>query len=388
VARRKRGNYEGSITKRKDGRWQGAVTVGRDPDTGKPVRKFVYGRTRQEVAEKVNKLLAETQAGLVLPKGKTTFGEWLDTWLNAYKKPDVRQTTWENYEMIIRRHLKPALGKVPLEKLRPEQFQKLYLKKQEEGLSSRTIRLIHTVAHASLKQAVELDYLARNPADGARPPRMEKKELQILTREELQRFLEAARGHRLFAAFHLLIGSGMRRGEVLGLRWQDIDLKAGTVTVNQTLVKVNSGVAFHEPKTRSGRRRIPLPRDVVKSLRAWQVRWKEERLKLGPYWPHTDLVFPSEVGTPIQPRNFFRTFKQVLRKAGLPETVTIHSLRHTYATLLLEAGEHPKVVQELLGHSSITMTLDLYSQVSPGLKERAVKTLDQIFRTKTKTPSS
>lgn len=178
----------------------------------------------------------------------------------------------------------------------------------------------------------------------------------------------------------------MRRGEVLGLRWQDVDLEARTVTVSQTLVAAREGAAFQEPKTKSGSRRIPLPSEVVKSLKSWCTRWKEKRLKLGPDWPQTGLVFPSEAGTPINPRNFLRTFKQVVAKAGLPETVTIHSLRHTYATLLLEVGEHPKLVQELLGHSSISVTLDTYSKVMPGLKERVAEKLDRIL--KAKSPSS
>ncbi|MBC7107125.1 MAG: site-specific integrase, partial [Firmicutes bacterium] len=333
---KKRGNNEGCITRRKDGRWQGAVIVGRDPETGGYVRKFFYGRTRQEVADKVNRALAEVQAGLVSPKGgRVTLGEWLRTWLEVFKKPHVRQTTWENYEVIVRRHVPDKLAATPLEKLRAEELQKLYLAKEKEDLAPRTIRLLHVVIHAALKQAVKLGYVARNVADAATPPRVERREIQVLTEEEVGRFLEAARGYRLFPAFHLLVGSGLRRGELLGLRWQDVNLEAGTVTVERSLVATRTGPVFQEPKTRSGRRTVPLPRPVVRSLKAWRVRWKEERLKLGPDWPHTDLVFPTEVGTPIHPRNFLRAFKQVLAKAGLPETITVHAIRHTYATLLL-----------------------------------------------------
>lgn len=377
---KKRGNNEGCITRRKDGRWQGAVTIGRDPESGELIRKFFYGRTRREEAEKVAKALAEVQAGMVSPKGgKVTFGEWLRTWLETYKRPHVRQTTWENYETIVRKHVPEKLAATPLEKVRAEELQNLYLAKEKEGLSARTVRLLHVVIHAALKQAVKLGYVPRNVADATTPPRVRRKEIRVLTREDVGRFLDAARGHRLFAAFHLLVGTGVRRGEVLGLRWQDVDLDAGAVTVERSLVASRSGLIFQEPKTKSGRRRIPLPRDVVKSLKARRVRWKEERLKLGPDWPHTDLVFPSEAGTPIHPRNFLRAFKLVLQKAGLPGTVTIHALRHTYATLLLEAGEHPKVVQEILGHSSITVTLDTYSKVMPGLKERAAEKMDRIL---------
>lgn len=375
----RRGNREGTIYKHKRGFWCGQVTLGYNPETGKPVRKTFYGKTRQEVAEKLTRALREAQIGLLTPREKMNLAQWLNLWLDLYKKPILRTTTYERYAGLIKNHIVPTLGSLPLEKLRPEQIQSFYLEKEKEGLSGRSVQFIHVVLHGALKQAVKLGYLPYNPCERTQPPKAKAREIRILTKEELERFLSCAREHRLYPAFFLLATTGLRRGELLGLRWQDVDLERGTITVNQNLVSLNRGVAFQEPKSKAGGRSIPLLPEAVEVLKEWRKKWLEEKLKLGPGWPDCDLVFPSEVHTPIYPRNFTRVFYEILKKANL-SGVTIHSLRHTYATLLLEAGEHPKVVQELLGHSSITMTLDTYSKVVPGLKERAVEKLGGLLK--------
>lgn len=370
---KRRGNREGSIYKRSDGRWCGAVTLGYNPKTGQAIRKYIYARTRQEVAEKLAKILPQVNAGLVSPE-RYTLGSWLSTWLEVYKKPVLRPTTFERYECLIRRHIVPALGNTPLEKLRPELLQRFYLEKQKEGLSGRSIEFIHVVLHGALEQALRLGYVARNVCDCVSPPRKKTREIKVLTKEELERFLEVAKKHRLYPAFYLLATTGLRRGELLALRWSDVDLERGTITVNRSLTTLNRGFIVQEPKTKSGKRTIPLLPEAVEILKEWRKKWLEEKLALGPDWPGTDLVFPSEVHTPIYPRNFLRTFRNICKEAHIKD-LTIHGLRHSFASFLLASGENPKVVQELLGHASISLTLDTYSKVLPGLKEQAVMKL-------------
>jgi len=370
----RRGNNEGSIYRRKDGTWCGAVSSGRDRE-GNPIRKYVYGKTRQEVSNKLVKLLQDYQVGLLPTQGKkVTFGQWLWTYLNLYKKPQIRETTYELYSNILKNHLPTYLASLPLEKVRPEDLQRLFLEKE-----GRTMQILRNFIHGALKQAMRLGYVPRNVAEATTPPRNKKKEVQVLSREDIKKFIASSQDHRLFPAFFLLLTTGLRRGELLGLQWSDVDLERGTITVSRSLIYLKGKFIFQEPKTKGSSRTIPLPEVTQEVLKEWKRKWLEERMALGANWPKTDLVFPTEVHTPINPRNFGRTFKDLLKKAELSPTITIHGLRHTYATLLLSAGEHPKVVQELLGHSSITITMDTYSKVAPGLKEKAVEKLNAIL---------
>jgi integrase len=372
----RRGNREGTICKRKDGRWCGAVTVGYNPKTGKPIRKFLYGKTRQEVAEKLARILPQVNTGLVSPE-KYTLGDWFHIWLEYYKRPGIRKSTYERYAHFAQNHILPALGKLHLERLRPEVLQGFFAEK--EGFAPNTVKFIYVILHSALEKAVELGYLPRNPADCVSLPKRRQKEIRILSPQEMQHFLSCARKHRLYPAFLLLASTGMRRSEVLGLRWQDVDLEKGLVTVNQVLIPLIRGIGFEEPKTKQSRRTIPLLPEVVEELREWRKRWLEERMGLGPDWPETDLVFPSEVHTPLLPRNFTRVFHAICREARL-ENFTIHGLRHSFASYLLAKGVHPKVVSEVLGHSSITITMDTYSKLIPGLKEMAVEKLRDLFK--------
>jgi integrase len=359
------------------------VVVGYDPATGKPKRVTVYGDTRKEVQEKVLALSNERQQGGFLNPEQVTLGEWLDRWPNDYMRPPrVRQTTWEQYEYAARCHIKPVLGGIKLRKLLPAYIQKLYRTKIEEGRSPQTVKIMHVVLHESLDQAVKEGLILRNPTEATTPPRVTRPEIRVLQEEEMTRLLEIAARTRLYAAVLVLLGTGLRRGEVLGLKWSDVDLEAGTLTVNRSLVHTRRGPAEHEPKTAKGRRTVPIPGEALKALKAWRIRQAEERLRLGSGYRNEGWVFATKIGTPVYPKNFHRYFKWLLAKAGLPEDITIHTLRHTYATMLLKAGEHPKVVQELLGHASIVMTLDTYTHMVPGLKERAAETVNAILKEK------
>lgn len=383
---KKRGHGEGTIYRRKDGRWIAQITVDYDPKTGKTRRVTLYGKTRQQVQAKLDELRRQLQEGLFVEPNKITLGQWLDRWMRVYQKPKVAPTTYEMRQRLIQRHILPALGDVPLVKLRPSDLQELYTAKLDAGLSSQTVRHIHNILNPALKQAMREGLIARNVAQAVSPPKLVRtQEMRPLTREEVRQFLTAIRGDRLFAAFFLEMATGLRRGELLGLKWEDLDLTKGTLQVRRSLVRIRqddgrSKLVFREPKTAKSRRLIPLPEEAVKVLKEHRRRQAEERLRLGSLYQDHGLVFCTEDGRPIGPRNFIRRCTALLRKAGVEHT-RFHNLRHTFATLLLEMDEHPKVVQEILGHSRITQTLDTYSHILPGLKERAAAKMNDILKT-------
>ncbi len=376
--RKKRGPGEGSIYRRKDGRWCAQVRL-----EGK--RETLYGKTFEEVRERLEALKASVKQGWRPEQGRATFGAWLRRWLKVYKEPVLRRSTYESYEEAIRLRLEPLLGDVPVHKLRPEHLQELYNELLEQGLSPRTVQICHCVARQALKQAVREGLVPRNVAELVSPPASRRKAARALTVEEQAGLLEAAREERIFPAVLLMLAGGLRVGEVLGLTWRDVDFRAGGVYVRRSLRRTRRGLEFTEPKSAASRRFVPLPKSVLEELRAWKRRQAEERLVLGAEWRGEDLVFTSTSGGPLEPRSLHRVFRRVLRRAGL-EGVRPHDLRHTFATRLLEAGEHPKVVQELLGHSQISVTLDTYSHVMPELKRRAVEKLEGLLALKTKKP--
>jgi integrase len=379
---KKRGNNEGSISKRKDGLWQAAITTGRDPTTGKLKRATFYAKTRKEAAEKLSKALRDKAQGAFAAPHKLTLGEWLDTWLWEYKKPKLRPITFDSYEMLVRRHLKPALGHIPLRDLRPEHLQRFYNEKAREGFSARTVRYLHTTLHSTLAQAEKNQLVVRNVSKLTEPPSEARKEMRTLSLTQVaDTLLPAIKDNRLYAAIFLLFMAGLRRGELLALRWRDIDLKEGVLQVRQTLVSArnhNEGrtqIVFSNPKTPQSRRTIPIPEECLIALKQHKVRQAEDRLMLGPAYEDYGLVFCQPDGRPIDPRNFNRQFSRVLQEAGLPH-IRLHDSRHTFATLLLEQGISPKTVQTMLGHSSAKITLDIYSHVTLDLEKQAAAKLN------------
>ncbi|MDK2881930.1 MAG: hypothetical protein PWP58_266 [Bacillota bacterium] len=376
----KRGNGEGSVWQRKNGTWAGLLTVGRD-ETGKLRRISFSGKSQREVLQKIAQARAEMRQGIFVEPSKLTVGEWLETWLREYKRPALRQEVYENYEMIIRVHLKPTLGGVLLQALRPEMVQHLYNEKAASGLSPATVRKIHQVLHGALKQAVRNQLVARNVSEATTLPKLRQtREVRALTLEEQERFLKALEGNRLATAFKVLLGTGLRRGELLALTWRDVDLANATLTVRQSLVRVKGKLLLQEPKTKTSRRTIPLPDDLVAELKAHKARQNQERLKAGPAYEDNNLVFANELGQPLDPRSFNRWFYEIRNKAGLPKDVNLHALRHTYATRLLERGVSLKVIQRLMGHSKFDVTADIYSHVAPELERQAVAILDDLFK--------
>jgi len=374
----RRGANEGSIYQRKsDGKWVGVLHIGYDVD-GKRRRRVFYGERRPDVSSQLTAAQRKVDEGLPLPSERLTVAAFLVRWL-ATIKPALRPNTYRRYEQFVRMHISPALGRITLTKLTPDQLQELYAAKLEAGLSPTTVRHLHAAAHKALKQATRWGLVARNVATVVEVPRMVRHEMATLTPEEAQRVIEAARGERLGAVYTLALTTGMRRGELLGLRWRDVDLERGAVQVRASLQWTKEGPAFAEPKTERSRRQITLAKIAIDTLRAHRLAQAEERLRRGPAWEDNDLVFANEVGRPVYPNNMVRrSFEPLLKRAGV-RRVRFHDLRHSAATLLLAEGVHPKIVSEMLGHSQIAMTLDLYSHVTPTMQRQAADAMDVVL---------
>src|SRR5215210_6610202 len=375
---KKRGNGEGSIYQRKDGRWVGQYTV----HTAKgPKYCYIYGKTRKEVAEKLTKRIADRDSGLIFDAGKMTLGEYLDRWLSDSVKGTVRVSTYERHEAIIRLHIKPSIGRVGLKKLTPAHVRSLYREKLDSGLlAPATVRKIHSTLHKALSQAVSDGIVPRNAAD-VKAPRPTPEEMRPLSEDEARAFLETAResGDRFEALYVLAITTGLRRGELLGLRWKDVDLQSSVLRVGHALVREGGRYRLGETKTKRGHRSIRLTSKALSALGTHRKRQLEERMRLAGLYEDHDLIFTTQRGTPLNPENLVkRSFKPLLEWAGLP-SIRFHDLRHTCATLLLGRGVHPKLVQELLGHATISMTLDTYSHFLPSMGDQTAGAMGHAF---------
>jgi integrase len=374
---KKRGNGEGSIYRRRDGRWVGQYLV---HTANGPQYRYLYGKTRAVVAEKLTRAMADRDSGLIFDAGKVTVGDYLDRWLADTVKGTVRTSTYERNEEIVRLHIKPSLGRVGLKKLTPTHVRGLYSEKLDSGLAPATVRRIHSTLHKALSQAVSDGIVPRNAAH-VKAPRPAPEEIRPLSEDEARAFLDAARqsGERFEALYVLAITTGLRRGELLGLRWDDADLEFGTLRVGRALVREGGRHTLGETKTRRGRRQINLTPRTVNALKKHRKKQLEEKMKLAGLYKDHGLIFASGVGTPVNPENLVkRSFKPLLKKAGLPE-IRFHDLRHTCATLLLSRGVHPKLVQELLGHATIAMTLDTYSHYLPSMGDQAAGAMGNAF---------
>ena len=370
---KRRGNGEGSINRRKDGRWMGRHTV---YTADGPKQRAVYGRTRVEVAEKLTKAMSDRDGGLVFDAGSLTVGEYLERWLSNSVRDTVRQRTYEGYEHMVERHISPTLGRVKLKSLTPAHVRALYRERLDSGLSARTVQYAHTTLNKALKQAVADGLIPRNAAASVKPPRPRRSEIKPLGPKQVRALFDAVSGHRLEALYAVAVTAGLRKGELLGLRWEDVDLERGMLQVRRVLSEARSGRIFEAPKSGKGRQ-IRLTQGTAKALRAHRKRQLEERMEKAGLWQEEGLVFPSEVGTPLSARNLQRHFKSVLKRAGLPGTTRFHDLRHTCATLLLRQGVHVKYVQELLGHADVALTLNVYSHVLPDMGDAAASAMEE-----------
>jgi integrase len=306
--------------------------------------------------------------------------EYFQRWLKDSVKGNVRPITFESYERLVRVHMVPALGHVKLKALSPAHLQGFYRDRLDAGLSPCTVQRLHAVIHRALKQALRWGLVPRNVSEATDPPKAQRKEIRPLTPEQVRTLLKTAQGDRLEALYVLAITTGLRQGELFGLKWEDVDLAAGRLSVRRTLTTPKGGRRLGPPKRSKSRRSVKLTARAVEALRVHRERQLKEREKLAELWQDHAFIFATQVGTPLNRHNYFRRcFKPMLEKAGLPHTVRFHDLRHTCATLLLSKNVNPKVVQELLGHANISQTMDTYSHVLPDMQERAASAMDDIF---------
>lgn len=381
----RRENGEGCISKkpRKDGRYQGYVDVGINPKTGKKKRKYLYGKTPKEVKEKRNEINGQIYSGTYCDPGKTTFGEWLDNWLHLYKGNDIKQTTWERYESIIKNHLKPCLGQKKLGALQTSDLQRVCNKKLDKGLSVRTVRYINQTAKYALGQAYDEKKINRNPALAVKLPSLQRGKMQTYSKDQLSKFFYLAHKETrwYFYAFLVIALTGLRRGELLALRWKNIDFEKKTLTVQKTLVRTKNGLILDAPKTNAAIRTLELP------VFAWQAickqrRFQEKFFKEKGWQLHKNVpVFFTRNGGEIDPNFFSREFKKLARKLvmeGFPE-ISLHGLRHTYATLSSEMGINIQAISENLGHHSPEFTMKVYAHVTPKMRTEATKKINSVM---------
>jgi integrase len=379
VARAKsRANGDGDVfpRKNKDGKiisYRGAY-VGPD---GK--RRYVSAKSKEDARRKLRAARADSDRGLLFDAENLKVGEYLDSWLTDSVRDTVRQRTFERYESIVRVHIKPALGRVKLKALTPNHARGLYREKLDSGLAPRTVNYIHTTLHKALKDAVSDALIPRNAAS-VKAPRPEKPEIHPLSPDQVRKLIATAResGDRFEALYVLALHCGLREGELLGLKWGDIDLSGPTATlhVRRTLSQTRTGHIFEKPKNGKGQS-VKCSHKATEALKRHRARQNEERLGMGSLWQDNNLVFPTSTGTTMSGTNLLgRHFKPLLKRAGLPP-IRLHDLRHTCATILLMAGKHPKYVQELLGHASISITLDTYSHVIEGMDGGLADAMDE-----------
>jgi len=369
---KRRGNHEGSVYFHKpSGKWCAQASI-----QGERVTK--YFRTQRECQDWLRETRSQIDHGLTSKAVRLSLDEYLVEWIsNAEHR--LRPKTWMQYKQVVKDHIVPYLGNIKLKDLRPDQVQSLYTRKLKDGKSVRTVRLIHSIFRSALNQAVSWGLLLRNPVVDVKPPKQQKKEMKYLNEEQVKILLDAVKGTRYYALYYLAVTTGLRQGELLGLRWADFDWQNKRFRVQRQVQRISGrGLVFSEPKTKAGKRSIAIGEFTIKTLRRHQEIIKIQKIWSGDKWQENDLVFPSTIGTPLGARNLATHFYKIIKEIAVPK-IRFHDLRHTAATLMLMKGVHSKVVQERLGHSSISLTLDTYSHVIPSMQEDAANILDKAF---------
>lgn len=347
---KRRSNGEGNIRKRKDGRWEGRYTAGHDPVTGKQVFKNMLGKTQAEVKEKLKKALAESQKRDFTKQGKYMVAQWMEEWFENMCKIKVRPSSHQTYRGYIDNHITPNIGKIPLEKLSTMDLQKLYRKlmdkgrverieaeHQPKGLSAKTVRNINQVISSAMDFAVAQKIITENPCKNVSLPKLEHKEMQTIPAEQLQAFLQEAKATGVYEMYYIELATGLRRGELLGLRWTDIDWKNGIIKVRRQIARVDGKIVESPLKTKNSYRAVSISPQAIEVLREQKRKTNDQ------------YVFPSPNGGPISPDSVNNMLKRVLERAGIPK-VRFHDLRHTFATIALQNGVDIKTVSGMLGH--------------------------------------
>ena len=379
-----------------------------DPKTGKRSRPTVYGKTPKEARDKMKAVERDIENVVKQRReGKITLGEWLDAWFTKYQNigGNLKVKSAERQELAIKIHIKPHIGDIILKKLDTEDIQGLYAKlaqsgkKKGGGLSAQSIRHVHNTLSKALTKAVALKKIKENPVKHTEPPSLKSRKSYVnaMTESQVRTFLQAATGHRQYTAFMTGFMTGLRRGELMALMWDDVDLDKQTAIIKSSLVTTNAqGPIFEKPKTDESNRTIPLPADLCEELLRHKARQAREALdarakakehsdKFGvlvdpeTYYEDSGLVFRQEDGRRVDPRSFARTFKRILKKAGLPKTFRVHDMRHTYASIMLRQGVDIKRIQQILGHASPEVTLSTYSHLMEGALEDAARMLNGLF---------
>jgi len=368
----KNGNGEGTITLRADGRYMARLRI------GDGARRTFYGKTRKEVRSKLDAARRDYESGrLSVDPGKKV-GDYLDEWLNQSAGRRVRATTLDSYRLNVER-ARPYIGALRLDKLRHTHIQDAYDGLRRAGLSERSVQQAHGVLRMALRQAVKWGYMAYCPTDLVSAPRPAHKEMRPLTADEARTLLDTSKGDALYPLWAVLVSTGVRVGEATALGWDDVDLEARTIRVRRTLHRqVGKGLVFGEPKTTRSRRTVELPAVVVSALRAHRIRQVENRLLAGSEWCDQGLVFTTPTGGLVDPAAPNRQLHRALAAAGLPR-VRVHDLRHTAATLMLERGVSIKAVQNALGHSTATLTINTYAHLTTDMQREAVRAMDALF---------
>jgi len=360
----------------------------RGPDGHRRQKWHTVHGTKKDVERELARLIHEMETGYYIEPTNMTVADLLQKWLVDYAKPNVAGKTYERYAEIVRNSLIPALGHHRLAKLQPLHIQAFYSDMLENGrrngkgrgLSPLTVRHYHRVLRKALHDAVRWRLLARNPAEAVEAPRVVRKEMKVLEPEEVGRLLHAAEGSEFYIPVLLAVATGLRRGEILALRWEDVNLDDGVITVRRSLEQTRAGITFKAPKTAKSRRMLVLPEMAIAPLQTHKGEQALQKLMLDSAYQDSGLVCTEADGSLINPEHLSRGFRVLLKHAGLPR-IRFHDLRHTHATMLLREGIHPKIVSERLGHSTIVLTMDTYSHVSLPMQEEAARKLDNALRT-------
>ncbi|MGO9450971.1 MAG: tyrosine recombinase XerC [Candidatus Binataceae bacterium] len=381
--RKRRGANEGGIHERKDGRWEARLNLGWHD--GKRVRKSYFASTREEVAKLLADAKSQHDKGIPIPHSAITVEAFLTGWLENVK-PTIRPRTYESYELHVRHHINPEIGSVRLSGLRPEHVRRLFKRHLDAGLAPQTVVHTRTVLNTALRQAIGDRLLSWNPVSSVKPPKVRRRVYAQFTKDQARAFLQAAENTRLGAAFAIGLSLGLRRGEVLGLRWRDVDLDGLTLRVEQTIQRIRAKVAgtagfrVSEPKTERSRRTLVLPAMLVPLLRRHRARQAQERLAAGTDWNDAQggLLFTTPLGRPIEPRDVQAEFKATLTAAKLPD-MRLHDLRHAAATFLIAQGLPLRLVMEVLGHSTIALTANTYGHIERGMMADAASRMDALL---------
>lgn len=376
---KRRSNGEGNIRKRKDGRWEGRYTVGRDPVSGKQVFKNVLGKTQAEVKEKMKLAIEKSKKVDFQKTGKYTVTQWMDEWFENVCKLKVRPSSHQTYRGYIDNHITPYIGQLPIEKLSTMELQKLYRKlmtkgrverieseHQPKGLSAKTVRNIHQVISSAMDFAVAQKIISENPCKVVALPKVEHREMQTIPAKQLRAFLVEAKASGVYEMYYTELATGLRRGELLGLKWSDIDLESGIIRVMRQVARVDGQIVEAPLKTKNSYRTVAISQQAVEVLRQQKAKTNDE------------YVFPSPNGGPISPDSVNNMLKRVLARAGIPR-VRFHDLRHTFATVALQNGVDIKTVSGMLGHFSAGFTLDTYAHVTTAAQKEAAQTMGNVL---------